>query len=173
MNKDIAVDFEALDDDFGFWIWDKNIVGPEALDKLEQDIGFKVNADYRAFMLAHGCAALVAKEEVWARAKAYQIGPRWAHEHGIEIFGIAKDVPPPLDLRAHAKKHAGSGLLPVAGIVGGRVLLAQDAKGSWFWLEGASRSPAEPAFHANITAMLETLKEDKEKAKAAGAKLWS
>ena len=39
------------------------------------------------------------REEVWPRAKAYDVGPFWSFLRGIFVFGIANEIPEFLDIR--------------------------------------------------------------------------
>lgn len=167
---------EALDDDFGYWIWTTKVMEPTALGEALGSLALPVPADYVAFVRAHGCAAVQAKDTVWARPQAYAVGPLWAHAYGFEIYGIATDTPPPLDVRLRRAKLASAGitdLVPVAGLMGRGDLLCVDARGALCWLNRGEREPVAGTFTSVIEGLVQQLAVDKERAKAAGAQLWS
>ncbi|MFN7133346.1 MAG: hypothetical protein ACK4N5_14805, partial [Myxococcales bacterium] len=114
-------------------------------------------------------------EAAWKRPQPFAIGPKWAHEYGLEVYGLAFQVPPPLDVRERLKALRAQGvedLVPVAGILGSRTQLAFDARGNYFWVEDGARAPARGSFLEIVTDRLKLLVEDKEKARAAGDALW-
>lgn len=175
-DHEILTRINALDDDFGFWAWTPKVLDEAAIRACEAALGIPFPADYLAFVRAHGCAAVQAKPEVWARPEAYAVGPLWAHEYGFEIYGIADGVPPPLDVRerhAALAKRGITDLLPLAGLMGRSALLACDRDGQLVWLERDGREPLAGTFTEAIAARIDQLAADKPKAKAAGAALWS
>jgi hypothetical protein len=173
---DIKALIDDLDNDFGYWIWTTQVVDEQTLSEREAALGIELPADYRAFVGAHGCAAVQAKPEVWPRPTAYAIGPQWAFDYGFEIFGLAKDVPPSLDLVARRAQLVQAGfhdLLPVARRMGRSGILACDAQGRFCWITRSSRDAVEGTFTSLIGELIDQLASDKERAKAAGASLWS
>ncbi|MBX3128236.1 MAG: SMI1/KNR4 family protein [Polyangiaceae bacterium] len=173
---DVASAIMALDDDFGYWVWTTKVSSRAAVQQLEADLGVSLPSDYLEFVVAHGAIAVQAKQEVWQRPKPYAVGPRWAHDYGLEVYGIAAEVPPPLDIRDRRRRlidDGVTGLTPLAGVVGSGATLALDESGRFVWLHGGELEPAAGTFTSILLEFIERLKADKEKAKQAGPNLWT
>lgn len=174
--SDIKTLIDGLDDDFGYWIWTTNVVDEETVAECEAEIGIPFPADYKAFVLAHGCTAVLAKPEVWPRPVAYAVGPQWAFDYGFEIYGIADEIPEPLDVAERRETLVEEGiedLLPVAGYMARSHVLACDARGQFYWVRHGEREPVAGTFSSIIGELFTQLASDKDRAKAAGSSLWS
>lgn len=53
------------------------------------------------------------REEIWPRAKQYDIGPFWSFCRGIIVYGIANGIPDFLDIREKTKELHDEGLTVV------------------------------------------------------------
>lgn len=95
----------------------------------EQDIKnfenqYKVNlpADFREFTMSSlGGLYMEVREEIWPRAKQYDIGPFWSFCRGIKVYGIAKGIPEFLDIRVRTKELHNEGFnnyIPFLSIIG-------------------------------------------------------
>ena len=61
------------------------------------------------------------KEEIWPRAKAYDVAPFWTFCRGIKVLGIANGIPDFLDIRFQTKELHALGFvdyIPFLSIVG-------------------------------------------------------
>ena len=100
---------------------------------LEEDCGFRLPADFRAFTRSPlGGLYMEAREEVWPRAQMHAVGPFWSFLYGVKVFGIARDIPDWLDIRVQyaEMKEAGFGhLVPFLQVQGDADLYCFDATG--------------------------------------------
>lgn len=53
------------------------------------------------------------REEIWPRAKQYDIGPFWSFCRGIIVYGIANGIPDFLDIREKTKELHDEGLIVI------------------------------------------------------------
>ena len=61
------------------------------------------------------------REELWPRAKAYDVAPFWTFCRGIKVFGIANGIPDFLDIRIKTKELHALGFedyIPFLSIIG-------------------------------------------------------
>lgn len=172
---DLLATLQGLDDDFIlFTAKDRQALpSEEVVAAFEREIGFPLEAFYRAFVLEVGCAAAFAKESVWPRAKAYDVRPRWQFEYGIELFGLAStEVAPPLDARGQAedlKDRGIQGRIAVASILGVSLLLTVDAQARYAWLDGKDQlEPTEGTFATIVAERVRELQTDKDRLVAEG-----
>jgi len=89
---------------------------------FERACGFRLPGEFRDFtQSALGGLYMEVREELWPRAKVYDVGPFWSFLYAIKVFGIATDIPGWLDIRARyaAFKNKGFGhLVPFLQIQG-------------------------------------------------------
>src|SRR5829696_308066 len=72
---------------------------------FEREIGFRLPDDFREFTKSSlGGLYIEVREELWPRAKLYDVAPFWTFLYGIKVFGIARDIPELLDIRHQLKK---------------------------------------------------------------------
>lgn len=70
------------------------------IKKFEEEIGYKLPVDFKEFSISSlGGIYVEVKEEIWPRAKAYDVGPFWSFLYGVMVFGFASDVPEWMDIR--------------------------------------------------------------------------
>lgn len=61
------------------------------------------------------------REEIWPRAKQYDIGPFWSFCRGIIVYGIADGIPEFLDIRVRTRELHDDGFtdfIPFLSIIG-------------------------------------------------------
>jgi len=123
----------ALDDAFDYFrAYDKSsftVVACQGSEPSEGDVadferrvGFRLPEEFREFTKSPlGGLYMEVREEVWPRAKEFEVGPFWSFLYGLKVFGIAVGIPSWLDIRAQFESFSadgGSGLVPFLQIVG-------------------------------------------------------
>ena len=75
---------------------------------FEAQYGIRLPEDFREFTMSSlGGLFMEVREELWPRAKAYDVAPFWTFCRGIKVFGIANGIPDFLDIRIKTKElHA-------------------------------------------------------------------
>jgi len=75
------------------------------LAAFEEFAGFRLPDEFREFTKSSlGGLYMEVKEELWPRPKEYASGPFWSFCYGLQVFGIAVDIPEFLDLRVQTKR---------------------------------------------------------------------
>ena len=75
------------------------------IKKFEHQYGINLPADFREFTMSPlGGLYMEVREEIWPRAKQYDIGPFWSFCRGIIVYGIANGIPDFLDIREKTKE---------------------------------------------------------------------
>ena len=89
---------------------------------FEQQYHRKLPDDFREFMMSQlGGLYMEVREEVWPRAKQFDIGPFWSFCRGIIVYGIANGIPEFLDIREKTKELHEDGFtdyIPFLSIMG-------------------------------------------------------
>lgn len=84
------------------------------IKKFEHQYGINLPADFREFTMSPlGGLYMEVREEIWPRAKQYDIGPFWSFCRGIIVYGIANGIPDFLDIREKTKELHDEGLIVV------------------------------------------------------------
>jgi hypothetical protein len=79
--------------------------GEADLGAFEAEAGFRLPDDFRSFtMSALGGLYMEVREELWPRAREFDVGPFWSFLYGLKVFGISADVPEWLDLRVQYRR---------------------------------------------------------------------
>lgn len=95
----------------------------------EQDIEdfeklYQINLpdDFREFTMSPlGGLYMEVREELWPRAKAFDVAPFWTFCRGIKVYGIANGIPDFLDIRLKTKELHELGFvdyIPFLSIIG-------------------------------------------------------
>ena len=96
--------------------------GAESISELEAAVGFPLPAAFAAFCRRTNGLCVMAREEVWPRAKEFEVGPAWTFWRGLVLLGIdAPELPEWASISAQQRQLAEAGLpgiLPVLKIVG-------------------------------------------------------
>jgi len=86
------------------------------------------------------------KEELWPRAKEFEVGPFWSFLYGLAVYGFASDIPEWMDMRRQADQFrcaTGSTHVPFLKIIGDAAVYSFSSDG------GISRWEHETGdFHA-------------------------
>ncbi|WP_343498557.1 SMI1/KNR4 family protein [Achromobacter denitrificans] len=94
----------------------------ESIAGLEAAVGFPLPAAFAAFCQRTNGLCVMAREEVWPRAKEFEVGPAWTFWRGLVLLGIdAPELPEWASISAQQRQLAEAGLpgiLPVLKIVG-------------------------------------------------------
>ena len=72
-------------------------------------------------MSSLGGLYMEVREELWPRPKEYDVGPFWSFLYGLQVYGIAADIPDWLDLRVETQSFREIGdrdLVPFMRVVG-------------------------------------------------------
>jgi len=152
----------ALDDDFMVFADRRNGLSAQAIDALEAELGQRLEAGYRRFLAELGCAAVLAKEEVWPRPAPAEGRSDRKGEWGFEIFGgrATGALPAPLDLRvrvAEARRRGRPGA-PLLGMLGGRAeLVSIDEHLAWVGARGGCGGRSECGVPARVEGDFEAV----------------
>lgn len=83
----------------------------EDLAAFESTVGFRLPDEFREFTMSPlGGLYMEVREELWRRAKAYDVGPFWSFLYGLKVFGIASDIPEWLDIRVQFQEMVDAGM---------------------------------------------------------------
>ena len=101
-------------------------MGNEPLEKdilnFEKQYDISLPNDFREFTMSPlGGLYMEVREELWPRAKVYDVAPFWTFCRGIMVYGIAKGIPDYLDIRVKTKELHDEGLedyIPFFSIIG-------------------------------------------------------
>jgi hypothetical protein len=98
------------------------------INKIEKILGINFPEEYIAHLLGEGAEVLgerglyiEVKEEIWPRAKAYDIGPFWSFLYGIHTFTASKESENWMRLEIAGKKfieETGIKAIPILKIIG-------------------------------------------------------
>jgi hypothetical protein len=119
-----------LDDEFSVSFCEGDSPGADAVRAWGREFGCHVSEEF----VAHSTGTLrgihvVVREEFWPRPKG---GPFWSFLYGLHAYGISKDLPEWMDIRAAAEAFkADSGLagLPCLRVIGDADIFVFDAAG--------------------------------------------
>jgi hypothetical protein len=108
--------------------------GEDDVAAFETVAGFRMPDEFREFTMSSlGGLYLEVREELWRRAKEFDVGPFWSFLYGIKVFGIAEDIPDWLDIRVQYKEMNDSGvigLVPFLQLVGDADCYCFDSTGT-------------------------------------------
>lgn len=113
---------------------------------FENEIGFRLPADIRMFMMSTlGGLYYAVREELWPRPKLYDVGPAWSFKYGFMVFGIGSDIPEMLDITIEYRKLAYAGyrnLVPIMAVCTDADRYCCDSEGQiYYWSPDAPDSP--------------------------------
>ena len=110
------------------------------------------------------------REEIWPRAKQYDIGPFWSFCRGIIVYGIANGIPDFLDIREKTKElhdEGFTGFIPFLSIIGnGDEIFCFDKDNNIVLLDcytTGEAAPVEGAFSDCLMKQIAELEERKNK----------
>lgn len=126
---------DALDGRFVVF-WSRHLPPPQAaIRSTEQALDVPFEPGFRAFLSSVGCMALTVSSQHWPRPLADDPTQPWRQQHTVQVYGLAPDVPAPLDVRWRFQELPHQGILrvPVFSISGSAITYAFDAQGR-YWL---------------------------------------
>jgi hypothetical protein len=89
---------------------------------FEKRVGFHLPAEFREFAVHPlGGLYMAVKEELWPRAKAYDVGPFWSFLYGFMVFGFSAVAPDWLQMSKAWLRLSGDGdaqLVPFLKVIG-------------------------------------------------------
>ncbi len=139
---------------------------------FERAVGFRLPNDFREFTKSPlGGLCIEVREELWPRAKLYDVGPAWSFLYGIKVFGIAANIPEWLDIRHQHKQFVEKGitdLVPFLQLCGDADCYCFDRKGRivrWSHETPSEREPLAISFPELLMRELHELEARKEKKK--------
>lgn len=141
------------------------------IKKFEHQYGINLPADFREFtMFPLGGLYMEVREEIWPRAKQYDIGPFWSFCRGIIVYGIANGIPDFLDIREKTKElhdERFTGFIPFLSIIGnGDEIFCFDKDNNIVLLDcytTGEAAPVEGAFSDCLMKQIAELEERKNK----------
>lgn len=133
-------------ENFGVFACQGQEPSEEDIAAFEGECGFRLPEEFREFTMSPlGGLYMEAREEVWPRAQAFDIGPFWSFLYAVKVFGIAQDIPGWLDIREQYREMSEMGyphLVPFLQVQGNADFYCFDAEGRTLrWLHD---EPDEP-----------------------------
>lgn len=142
---------------------------------FENNYGVRLPEEFREFTKSPlGGLYMDVREELWPRAKQYDVAPFWAFCRGIIVYGIANGIPEFLDIRVKTKELHEEGFtdyIPFLSIVGnGDEIFCFDKSGNIVLLDyymTGEATPVEGSFSECLLTQIEEL-EDRKNRKMRG-----
>jgi SMI1-KNR4 cell-wall len=141
------------------------------LDDAESFLKCKFPSVYRDFQKKYGGFYIHVKEEVWPRAKAYEVGPYWSFIYGFVVLGFGgNDIPDNLNILKATEKFRSedqnSDLIPFLKELGSADYYCFTADGKIvFWNHEGERLPQETDFCSLVLEKIKKLQTNKERKK--------
>jgi hypothetical protein len=92
------------------------------IKKFEKEIGYKLPNDFKEFSISSlGGIYVEVKEEIWPRAKAYDVGPFWSFLYGVVVYGFSSEIPDWMNIKKIAndfRNETESDFTPFMKIIG-------------------------------------------------------
>lgn len=136
---------------------------------FENQYGIKLPVDFREFTMSPlGGMYMEVREELWPRARQYDVGPFWSFCRGIIVYGIADGIPDFLDIRVKTKELHDNGFkdfIPFLSVAGnGDEIYCFDKDNNIvllnYYLTG-EKTPEEGSFSECLLKQIEELEERK------------
>ena len=120
----------------------------EEIQDFEKLYQISLPDDFREFTMSPlGGLYMEVREELWPRAKAFDVAPFWTFCRGIKVYGIANEIPDFLDIRLKTKELHELGFvnyIPFLSIIGdGDVIFCFDKNNHIVALDWYSSGEAE------------------------------
>src|SRR5262245_39372500 len=174
------VDFDAIlrkhvDAEFALFACGEAAPSPGDIAAFEEEAGCPLPSDFKAFSQGPlGGLYIEVKEEVWPRARAYEVGPFWSFLYGLAVYGFAHDIPEWMDMRRQAqafREAVGDGHVPFLKIMGDADLycFGTDGRISQWSHETGEFTAVDKSFAELLDFELAQLKTRKERKKAQQA----
>ncbi len=119
-------------------------------------VGWRLPDEFREFTMSGlGGLYMEAREELWPRPQLHEVGPFWSFLYGVQVYGIAANIPEWLDIRVETERFRSddiSDLVPFMKVVGDADRYCFDEAGRvvhWSHEEPVERRAEEGSF-ANL-----------------------
>jgi hypothetical protein len=177
MESEDMSDFEEIlarhrDGDFKMFAAGEDAPPVEVIEAFEKTLGYELPPDFRDFSTSWlGGLYIEAKEEVWPRAKPYDVGPFWSFLYGMMVYGFGEDIPEWMDMRLETPKfqqETGVSHVPFLKIIGDAdvyCFTAQQSIVRWDH-ETGEFTPIDGSFTEILDIELGKLRERKDRKKA-------
>lgn len=173
-------DFEAIlrkhvDGELSLFACGENAPSEADIAAFETDIGFRLPDEFRTYSLSPlGGLYVEVKEEVWPRAKEFEVGPFWSFLYGLAVYGFAHDIPEWMNMRRQTeafRQATGRTHVPFLKVMGDANLYCFGSDGliSRWDHETGDLHAVEKRFGELIDSELAELKARKERKKAQRA----
>lgn len=99
--EDIYNYFHSYDKEvFQVFACQDNEPSEEDVAEFEASIGFSLPEEFREYSMSQlGGLYMEVRDEIWPKAKMYDVGPFWSFLRGIMVYGFSADVPENMDIR--------------------------------------------------------------------------
>lgn len=143
----------------------------EDIKDFEKQFNITLPSDFREFTMSPlGGLYMDVREEIWPRAKQYDIGPFWSFCRGIIVYGIADGIPDFLDIRVKTEELHEEGFtdyIPFLSIIGnGDEIFCFDRNNQIVLLDyydTGEAAPVEGIFSDCFMKQIEELEERKNR----------
>jgi hypothetical protein len=146
------------------------------VEAFEQRIGFRLPEEFRDFTMSElGGLYIEVREELWPRPKPLDVGPAWTFLYGFMVFGLSREAPEWLDLRAQYEKFNAAGatnLVPVLKVATNADRYCATPEGtivSWSHDEPDDPAPVPGSFYDLLLDELAELEARLERKRQAAA----
>lgn len=144
----------------------------EDLSSFEQAVGIRLPQEFREFTMSPlGGLYMEVREEIWPRAKQYDVGPFWSFCRGILVYGIAEEIPEFLDIRKKTQELRNdwgfTDYIPFLSVIGnGDEIFCFDRDGNIVLLDyyqTGEAKPVEGSFSDCLMKQIEELEDRKNR----------
>jgi hypothetical protein len=131
--------FEIMEKRLESGLYDIFAAGEDAPDRaVMEELGRELGVTFPEDFLAHatgryGGVYVAAREDYWPRPQQHAVGPFWTFLYGLYVYGVAKDVPDFMDMRAKAaafREETGHVVAPCLKIMSDPDFYCFDASGA-------------------------------------------
>ena len=133
---------------------------------FEKQIGFRLPEEFREFAVHPlGGLYMEAKEEIWPRAKAGDVGPFWSFLYGLFVYSLSPEAPEMMQMQEEYKGFSeanGAGLVPFLKVMGDADPYCFTPEGKiviWQHEEPDSPDPVEGTFSEVLMSQIRALEE--------------
>lgn len=123
-----------MDSDFSVYACGQEVPPEAVIAKFELEAGFRLPADFREFSKsALGGVYIEVKEDIWPRAKPFDVAPFWSFLYGMFVHGFGREIPDWMDIRVctpQFRQHTNTRLVPFLKVLGDADVYCFDEEGA-------------------------------------------